>query len=386
MKKFWVVHNIPSPYRLHIFNALWKECMKRGLDFHVHFMSDMSRGYDERPVSWRNPKMDFPHTYWRDWGWGQRHVNPGLLWHLRKHQPDYLLAGSPFDTLTGMFAGRMTNGVTCTWCEGNARRPGRLDGLLGRIKRFALVGFDFVAVPGVQGRRYVELHSARTDRKMPICITLPNLIDETLFNAQDTEMQCGNNNDEAACKWRRKFGCLSHTKLCIVPSRFDPVKGVIEFLRCLNTEMLNDWKIVIAGDGPLRSEGERIIRERGLAGRVVINGFVSYNEMPALYAAADLMLLPSLQDQNPLAVVEALHSGLPIAESDQAGNVDEAVTEGKNGWVLPVKDKKMFSAVLADVFSTPLERLREMGKWSKFNNAQYWNTGRAIKGFMDELL
>jgi len=284
-----------------------------------------------------------------------------------------------------MFAGRMVNGVTCAWCEGNARRPGRLDGILGKIKRFALGGFDFVAVPGVQGARYIALHQAMTGRKMPGCISLPNLVDERLFNVQDMKMQ-SHKSKGAAYEWRRKFGCAPHTKLCIVPSRFDPVKGVIELLSCLKPEMLADWRIVIAGDGPLRAEGERLIHERNLAGLVVINGFVSYEEMPALYAAADLLMLPSLQDQNPLAVVEALHSGLPIAESDQAGNVDEAVTEGKNGWVLPVRDKDRFLEVLRDVFATPRDKLKEMGLCSLQENAQFWNTEKVVRKFMDEMM
>lgn len=385
MKKCWVVHNIPSPYRLHIFNALWKECKARGLDFHVHFMSDMSRGYDERPISWRNPKMDFPYTYWRDYGVGQRHINPGLLWHLWKNKPNYLLAGSPFDTLTGMLAGRMTNGVSCTWCEGNARRPGRLNGLLGRVKRFALRGFDYVAVPGVQGERYIALHQERTNKKMPSCVMLPNLVDESLFNVNAIRSQ-REEGKGAAYEMRCKIGCGPNTRLCIVPSRFDPVKGVLEFLKCLSPTILAGWKVVIVGDGPLREEGASLIRELGLSDNVLINGFVRYDEMPILYAAADLMVLPSLQDQNPLAVVEALHAGLPIAESNQAGNVDEAVTEGKNGWVLPVKNSERFATVLATAFATPLERLREMGEWSKVHNAQYWNTERAIIGFLDSII
>ena len=87
MKKFWVVHNIAAPYRLNIFNAMWEECKARGLDFHVHFMSDMSRGYDERYKQWLNPDIDFPHTYWKDFGVWQCHFNPGLLWRIWRDKP-----------------------------------------------------------------------------------------------------------------------------------------------------------------------------------------------------------------------------------------------------------------------------------------------------------
>ena len=368
MKKFWVVHNIPSPYRLHIFNALWKECKSRDLDFHVHFMSDMSRGYDERPKSWRNPKMDFPYTYWRDYGFGQRHVNPGLLWHLHRHQPEYLLAGSPFDTLTGMLAGWMTKGVTCTWCEGNTKTPGKMGGVLGCVKRFALGGYKYVAVPGSDAAKYIAMHQQRTKSKMPMPVMLPNLVDEARFCKSDQP--------------KKDAG----VRKAIIPARLKPVKGLMEFVGLLTPEMLDGWQIAIIGDGELKEPLVKLISERGLSGNIEIKPFVPYEEMPRYYAESDLLVLPSIYDPNPLSVVEALHCGLPIALSSEAGNVDEAVTEGKNGWVLPVKDKKRFSAVLAEVFSTPLERLREMGRWSKSHNAQYWNTERAIKGFTDAML
>ena len=368
MKKFWVVHNIPSPYRLHIFNMLWKECKQLGLDFHVHFMSDMSRGYEERPLSWRNPKMDFPHTYWKDYGIGQRHVNPGLLAHIWKNKPEYLFAGSPIDTLTGMFAGRLVDGVKCTWCEGNTKTPGKMGGVLGWIKRFALSGYEYVAVPGSDAANYIALHQARTIRRMPKPVLLPNLVDETRFVAK---------------KWNSQYDGV---RRAIIPARLKPVKGLMEFVALLTPELIKGWKISIIGDGELKIPLMRLIKERGLSDNITIKPFIAYNDMPRQYAESDLLILPSIYDPNPLSVIEALHTGLPIALTSEAGNVEEAVTEGKNGWVLPVKDKARYADVLAKIFATPRERLSEMGMWSREHNAQYWNSNLSIQRFMDKLL
>lgn len=368
MKKFWVVHNIPSPYRLHIFNALWKECQERGLEFHVHFMSDMSRGYDERPLSWRNPKMEFPYTYWKDFGIGQRHVNPGLLLHLWRNKPDYLLAGSPIDTLTGMFAGRMTDRVACTWCEGNTKTPGRMGGLLGAVKRFALGGYKYVAVPGSDAVKYIALHQTRTKHKMPQPVILPNLVDETRFRAKD---------------WSVVHDGI---RRAIIPARLKPVKGLMEFVGLLTPAMLEGWKILIIGDGELKEPLTQLIDERGLAANIEIKPFVAYDEMPRYYAQSDLLILPSVYDPNPLSVVEALHTGLPIALTSEAGNCEEAVAEGRNGWVLPVKDSNRFAAKLREIFATPRIRLEEMGRCSLAENAKFWGTARAIKQFMTSIL
>ena len=368
MKKFWVIHNIPSPYRLHIFNALYNECKRRDLDFHVHFMSDMRRGYDERPLSWRNPKMDFPYTYWRDYGLGQRHVNPGLLLYLWKNKPDYLLVGSPFDTFTGMFAGRMTNGITCTWCEGNTKTPGRLNGLIGAIKRFSLRGYKYVAVPGKDAIKYIELHQKLTKHIMPKTIILPNLVDETRFTHKD---------------WNASKDEVKHA---IIPARLKPVKGLMEFVNILSPEMLSGWKIQIVGDGELKTPLENLILKRSLKDFIEINPFISYEEMPNYYVKSDLLILPSIYDPNPLSVIEALHTGLPIALSDKAGNIEEGVEEGKNGWKLPVGNSDKFVEILKEIFSCSREKLAIMGKWSYEHNAKFWSTDKSISNFCDILI
>ena len=76
MKTFVAVMNIPSPYRLHLLGELARQLKERGVGFHCHFMN---RGHKDRPKSWLDPKIDFPHTYWRNFGPDQHEFNPGLV-------------------------------------------------------------------------------------------------------------------------------------------------------------------------------------------------------------------------------------------------------------------------------------------------------------------
>lgn len=96
--------------------------------------------------------------------------------------------------------------------------------------------------------------------------------------------------------------------------------------------------------------------------------------------------MPSIYDPNPLSVIEALHTGLAVAVSDRAGNVEEAVTEGRNGWVLPVLDREAFAAKLKEVFSTDWEMLLKMGEVSKKENARFWETKGAIGRFVEGVI
>lgn len=364
-KTFVAVMNIPSPYRLHLLGEMARQLKDRGVEFHCHFMN---RGHKDRPTSWLNPKIDFAYTYWRNWGPDQHELNPGLVARLIVQKPDWLLVGGAFDTFTAIGLSFFARARTkMCWIEGNAKSPGKLTGPMAWLKFATVSKYKYMAVPGRQGRAYLDVLASHAKRPFPTAVVLPNLIDEHRFKVKTESEQ-------------------RNLKICIIPARFDPVKGLKELFRAVEPEMLDGWELVVMGHGPEESATIKIVEERGLAEFVRVIHSVPYDEMPRHYASADLCLIPSVRDQNPLAAVEALHAGLPLALSDQAGNVDEAVTEGRNGWVLPVMDKTAYVAKLREVFETPVERLREMGRVSKAENAKFWETKGAIKRFLDEVL
>ena len=377
-KRFEIVHNIASPYRVYMFSEMHRQLEAKGIDFHVHFMSDMSRGYSDRPLSWRNPKMDFPHTYWRDWGYSHYAFNPGMIWHLLMHRPDWMLVGSCYDTITGALAALLCSvkdSKTC-WLEGNTKTPNKLRGLVARYKHLIMSKFKYVGVPGSDAIKFIALHQDNSCLRMPKPILLPNIVDETRFKPRDawpaTEIE----------EQRRKLGVAVNEKLALTPARLEPVKGLIPYLSSLEPSMLQGWKLVIMGMGSLHDEVVSVIKVRGLEKCVSILDYIPYDEMPRVYAASDLFVLPSVFDPNPLSVVEALHSGLPVAVSDQAGNVEDAVAPGKNGWILPVRNPEDVKKSLSDMFSCPLEKLKEFGAYSRNVQAGFWNTHDAIQRFL----
>ena len=381
MRLFEVVLNIPSPYRIHCLVEIQRQLAEHGIEFFAHFMSDMSRAKDAQTKIWSHPDIPFPHKYWPDYGRGTHFFNPGLIWHLRMHRPDYLLVGSVFDTLTGMALGFLRAGkVLCAWCEGNTKTIGEMHGWKGRLKRRTLSKFRYVAVPGIEGQRYIAAHQELTRLRMPEPIILPNIVDETRFRPRREWDQ------EQIDAVRMRLGCDSATKLCVIPARLEWYKGLLEFFSLLDVDMLQGWKILVMGSGSLKEKLWQLVEQRNLTKHFQQMDLIPYAEVPIYYAASDLFLLPSLMDRNPLSVVEALHSGLPVAVSELAGNVDEAVTGGRNGWVLPVKNKDRFQYVLREIFSTPIERLQEKGKHSFAENAHFWNSKECVKKFLDTLL
>jgi N-acetylgalactosamine-N,N'-diacetylbacillosaminyl-diphospho-undecaprenol 4-alpha-N-acetylgalactosaminyltransferase len=84
-------------------------------------------------------------------------------------------------------------------------------------------------------------------------------------------------------------------------------------------------KLVIMGDGPLRAELGRRVKEHGAAGRIVLAGFVA-NPFPTL-AAADLFVLPSNAEGFPNGLVEAMALGVPVISTNCASGPSEILAD-----------------------------------------------------------
>ena len=384
MKRFVAVMNIPSPYRLHLLGELARQLEAKGIQFHCHFMN---RGHKDRPTSWLNPKIPFAHTYWKNFGPDQHEFNPGLILKLMFSRPDYLLLGGVFDTFTNIALSVLARaGTKICWLEGNTKTPGCLTGPLGWFKRSLMGRCQFAAVPSSDAAKYIGLHQALTKKQMPKPVYLPNLVDETRFG---TKKGVGSRNEGVGVEEAPRPGTARGTgarRICLIPARLEAVKGLVPFFELLTPEMLKGWTIRLMGQGLLKAEIVATLEKRGIREFIEIVDYVPYDEMPQYYAAADLLLLPSLYDPNPLSVIEALHTGLAVAVSDRAGNVEEAVTEGRNGWVLPVLDREAFAAKLKEVFSTDREMLLKMGEVSKKENARFWETKGAIGRFVEGVI
>lgn len=376
--RYEMIMNIPAPYRLPLFRELHKQMAERGVDFTVHFMN---RGHKDRPKSWLNPKMDIPHRYWRNWGPDQHELNPGLVLKMIFNPPEWLELGSPYDTFTCILLALFCRAKHVVMgLEGNTKTPGKMDGFVGWFKRLIIGRATQFHTPGSDGIKFFDMHRARTTKKLAPCAILPNVIEESQFHTREEY-----DSEEIRELRATRFDACETDRICLIPARLEPVKGLVPFFELLTPEMLEGWKIVVMGQGPLKDEVEALLKTRGIDGKVKILSYVPYGEMPKCYAAADLVLLPSVYDPNPLTCVEALHSGLPLALSCMAGNVEEAVTEGENGWVLPVLDEEPYRGKLAEVFATPIERLRAMGAVSKQVNARYWITSEAVTRFLDSI-
>ncbi len=115
-----------------------------------------------------------------------------------------------------------------------------------------------------------------------------------------------------------------------------PQKGFDLLLRALAESGDEALHLTILGDGPERAALTALAAELGLAGRVALPGFVD-DPYPWM-AAADLFVLSSRFEGLPNVVLESMACGTPVLAFQCPGGLDEIVSPGENGWLVPPGD------------------------------------------------
>jgi glycosyltransferase involved in cell wall biosynthesis len=111
-------------------------------------------------------------------------------------------------------------------------------------------------------------------------------------------------------------------------------------------------RLVVVGEGGLRSAAEARARSWGIADRVHWAGFRGRDEMPSVMNAADLMLLPSRFEGMPISVLEALACGLPVVAAP-VGEVPLVVHDRQSGILLPERTPDAIALAIAWVLEQP---------------------------------
>ena len=127
-----------------------------------------------------------------------------------------------------------------------------------------------------------------------------------------------------------------------------------------------DAHALFIGDGEQRAVIERRASARGIRSDVTIAGFVNQQELPAWYAAADTLVLPSDSRETwGLVVNEVMAGGLPVVGSDAAGCSPDLVREGENGFTYACGDVGALVDRLASIAAVGPEQRNEFGNRSR---------------------
>ncbi len=122
-------------------------------------------------------------------------------------------------------------------------------------------------------------------------------------------------------------------------------------------------RLTLAGTGPERPALEALVRELGLGGHVQFAGRLDRDAMAALLRSASIALNPSVVDNMPNSVLEALASGVPVVSTD-VGGVPYIVQHDVDAWLVPARSPRAMADGILALLDDPAraQRLASAGQ------------------------
>lgn len=200
----------------------------------------------------------------------------------------------------------------------------------------------------------------------------PSSVDNDWWLAQSAKV----NRDEVRDGWsipREAFVVLYCAKL-------QPWKRPQDLLHAFALLDSEDTFLVIAGEGPLRGEMQKEAANLGISERCRFLGFVNQSQLPAVYTASDVLVLPSSYETFGLVINEAYLCGCPAVVSDRVGAARDLVAPVDPGLIYPCRNVEVLSQILRKV-SQDRELCRGLGMKARVRMTN-WSPDAAVAGIV----
>jgi glycosyltransferase involved in cell wall biosynthesis len=135
-------------------------------------------------------------------------------------------------------------------------------------------------------------------------------------------------------------------------------KGIDVFLRTL-ARLAGEglpWRAVVGGNGAVEAAQAEAAR-LGIGDRIAFLGWVGEAEVDAQLRAADLYVLPSRAENQPVAILEAMARAVPVVAS-RVGGIPEQLADGAAGLLVEPGDPYMLADAIARLLADPELRAR----------------------------
>jgi glycosyltransferase involved in cell wall biosynthesis len=160
---------------------------------------------------------------------------------------------------------------------------------------------------------------------------------------------------------RASWNASPSSAVLLFCAKLQPWKRPLDLLRAFAKADVSEALLVFAGEGPLRPQLEVEAATLGVRDRVRFLGFVNQSQLPAVYASADLMVLPSEYEPFAVVVNEAMLCGCPVVGSDRVGAARDLIAPVSPEFIYPCGDVDALTAILQKALADR-SRLSDMGR------------------------
>ena len=206
---------------------------------------------------------------------------------------------------------------------------------------------------------------------------------EVIPNFINTEKYKRKKSKETEC-FRRNFAS-DDEKILIHVSNFRPVKRVPDVIKVFSVVRNSiPAKLMLVGDGPERSECERLCRELGITEYVKFMG--KQDSLSEILSIADLFVMPSQSESFGLSALEAMSCEVPVISSS-VGGLPELNLHGKTGYIAEFGDTERMAKYAVELLSN--EKKYKMFSSNARERAEDFNEKKIIgiyEGFYEKVL
>lgn len=321
-----VLTDIPTPYFNEVMRAL---ALK--VDLFCLFCAE-SAG---RGMGWNfEKKLGFPYRVIggarirRSADTTDYYISPRIIWRLLRARPDVIISGGySIPSFYACLYCKLSGAKLIIFSDGTPAYERKL-GRLQQIARKLLVprASGFIAKSKPAADRFEELGAKGRIFLAPHTTYLAPLL---------------------AIGATRDWSDRAELRLLCV-GRLIPRKGVQHLIRALAgmRPVRRPVSLTIVGSGPQQDELEALARSLEVRG-IRFAGFVDQDKLPVHYAAADVFVLPTLDDPFGMVLLEAAASGLALVASEHAGATSDLVQDGESGLVFDPRDEQALSELIA---------------------------------------
>lgn len=261
---------------------------------------------------------------------------PVLVRYLRRHEVDIVHTQLEFSNTLATLAARWQSIPTiCTLHTFDRPVVGSKSFWRIRLMWWVLDHYCQRIIAVSEGLRQYYLHQAGF---------APDKI-VTLYNGINVE-NFANTTPNTRQALRSHWQIHEDTQLILTIAVLRPPKGIQHMLAALPLILAEqpNTRYIIVGDGEHKQALEALVSELNISDNVIFAGM--RQDIPQILAAADLFVLPTLDDALPTVLIEAMAAQKPIVASE-VGGVPELVEDGRNGLlVTPANPEALAAACL----------------------------------------
>jgi glycosyltransferase involved in cell wall biosynthesis len=221
------------------------------------------------------------------------------------------------------------------------------------LKKWIFPKVDFIVTEGIDGKAFAQHYGA---------------IGKMVFFARHgidvSHFKNGSNMGSLKRSLLRKELGLKGTTYIYV-GRLLKQKGLNYLLEAFGeVQRRSEFKIslMLVGDGADEESFRHKCKVEGIR-NVIFTGFRQKKELPRMYGAADVFVFPTLGDPYGLVVDEAMACMLPVISTSAAGEINDRIEDGLNGYIVPPRNSHALAVAMIKLLKSPKLR-RCMGSVS----------------------